>query len=230
MKIYMIDAPSIYDSVVVCISRVDVHTAGSAENDGWITLNDSTRYFDLLQLTNGANVLLGDAELDAGHYTQIRLIVTAESYIVLQGIKYFLNIPSGFETGIKLVHQFTIESGITYNLILDFDADRSILFEGNGIFTLNPVIRVMPLATSGSISGQILPIEASVIVWTVAGSDTTSTFPNESGNFKLMALPEGTFDVNITSGTQAYADTTISGVQVTAGSDTDIGVITLTAP
>ena len=83
IKIYMLDAPSVYDSVVVYISRVEVHASGSAEGSCWIVLNDSTRYFGLLQLRNGANVLLGDAELQAGSYTQIRLIVTSENYVIV---------------------------------------------------------------------------------------------------------------------------------------------------
>ena len=227
IKIYMVDAPSLYDSVVVCISRVEVHTYGSVDGEGWIVLNDSTRYFDLLQLSNGANVLLGNAQLEAGSYTQIRLIVTGESYVIVQGIKTKMTISSGIQTGIKLNHQFTIEAGVTYSLILDFDAENSVNFQGNGSCMLKPVIRVMPVETSGSISGQVLPLEASATVWTIAGSDTASTFPDESGNFKLVALPEGMYDVNFSAGDTTYADITVNGVQVTAGSDKNIGTITL---
>lgn len=227
LKIYMVDSPSLYDSVVVCISRVEIHMSGSADGEGWIVLNDSTRYFDLLQLTNGANVLLGDAQLEAGTYTQIRLIVTGDSYVVVQGIKTKMTISSGVQTGIKLNHEFTIEAGITYNLMLDFNAESSVHFQGNGNCSLKPVIRVIPVATSGTISGQVLPLEASATVWTISGSDTASTFPDESGYFKLVALPEGMYDVNFTAGDTTYADITITGVQVTAGSDKNLGTITL---
>ena len=95
LKVYMVDSPSVYDSVVVCISSVEAHKAGSSENSGWTVLNDSTRCFDLLQLSNGANVILGDKNLDEGHYTQIRLLITSDSYVVTQGIKVNLDIPSG---------------------------------------------------------------------------------------------------------------------------------------
>jgi len=227
MKIYMVDSPSIYDSVVVCISEVEVHTSGSAEGEGWIVLNDSTRYFDLLQLSNGANVLLGDAQLEAGNYTQIRLIVTGESYVIFHGIKTKMTIAGGIQTGIKLNHQFTIEAGVTYNLFLDFNAESSVHFQGNGSCSLTPVIRIVPGETSGSISGKVLPLEASAKIWTLAGSDTASTFPDESGYFKLMALPEGKYDVNFTVGDTTYADTTVTGVDVMAGSNTSMGTITL---
>ena len=111
--------------------------------------------------------------------------------------------------------------------MLDFNAESSLHFRGNGSCSLTPVIRVMPVATSGSISGQLLPLDASAKVWTVTGSDTAATFPDESGYFKLVALPEGMYDINFTAGNTIYADTTATGVDVTASSNTNMGTITL---
>ncbi len=72
---YLIDSPSTLDSVIICLTKVEVHKSGSDSTSGWLVINDSTRYFDLLLLTNGASAVLGDTSLTAGHYTQIRLII-----------------------------------------------------------------------------------------------------------------------------------------------------------
>lgn len=228
IRIYLVDSPASMDSVIICVTQVEVHKSGSDSTSGWFVINDSTRYFDLLQLANGASAVLGDTSLSPGQYTQIRLIVGAGSYVIDGGVKHDLIIPSGSQTGIKLNHQFTIESGKLYELLLDFNVDKSIVITGNGTYKLKPTIRVMPMVISGSISGQVLPLEALPTIWTVYGTDTITTYTNLQGFFKLMALPGGLYDVNIIpSDTLVYRDTTITDVQVMANQDTDIGTITL---
>ena len=154
LKLYLVDSPAELDSVIICVSRVEVHKSGSDSTSGWFVINDSTRYFDLLLLTNGASAVLGDTSLAPGKYTQIRLIIGDGSYVIDQGVKHNLEIPSGSQSGLKLNHQFTIESGKLYELLLDFNVDKSIVITGNGRYKLKPTIRVMPIVISGSISGH----------------------------------------------------------------------------
>lgn len=228
IKMYLVDSPSSMDSVIICVTRVEVHKSGSDSTSGWSVINDSTRYFDLLQLINGASAVLGDTSLSPGQYTQIRLFIGQGSYVIDQGMKHDLEVPSGSQSGLKLIHQFTIESGKLYELLLDFNVDKSIVITGNGTYKLKPTIRVMPMVISGSISGHILPLEVQPTIWTIYGTDTISTYTDLQGFFKLMALPAGLYDVNIIpSDTLVYRDTTITGVQVIVNQDTDIGTVTL---
>lgn len=228
LKMYIVDSPATLDSVIICVTRVEVHKAGNDSTSGWFIINDSTRYFDLLLLTNGASAILGDSSLPAGNYTQIRLIIGEGSYVIDNGVKHNLEIPSGFQTGIKLIHQFTIEEGKLYELILDFNVEKSIVITGKGKYLCKPTIRVMPMVISGSISGQVLPLVAQPTIWTVYGTDTITTYTDLQGFFKLMALPQGIYDVSIIpADTLIYRDTTLTNIQVLANQDTDIGVITL---
>ena len=228
IKMYLVDSPSTLDSVIICVTRVEVHKSGSDSTSGWFVINDSTRYFDLLLLANGAAAVLGDTSLATGQYTQIRLIIGEGSYVIDQGVKHDLEIPSGSQTGIKLIHQFTIEAGKLYELILDFNVEKSIIITGNGEYKLKPTIRVMPVVVSGSIAGQVLPLDAQPTIWTVYGTDTITTYTDHQGFFKLMALYQGTYDVNITPlDTMLYRDTVITAVQVMANQETDIGTVTL---
>lgn len=228
LKMYLVDSPASLDSVIICVTRVEVHKSGNDSTSGWFVINDSTRYFDLLRLTNGASAVLGDTSLSPGQYTQIRLIIGNGSYVIDNGVKHDLEVPSGSQTGLKLIHQFTIDEGKLYELILDFNADKSIIITGNGRYKLKPTIRVMPMVISGSIVGQVLPLDAQPTIWTVYGADTISTYTDLQGFFKLIALYPDTYNVSISpADTMMYRDTTITAVQVVANQETDIGVVTL---
>ncbi|MDD4052617.1 MAG: DUF4382 domain-containing protein [candidate division Zixibacteria bacterium] len=228
LKIRLADSPGDYDQVNIIVTRVDVHLADADSSSGWATINDTPATYDLLVLRNGANAILGNAQLAPGQYTQIRLIIGEGSTVVVDSVSYPLDIPSGFQTGVKLNHGFTIEGGRLYELMLDFDADRSIHETGSHQYKLQPVIRVQAVTTSGSISGLIAPIVSRALVSTVLGTDTVSTVADTlTGAFELIALPAGLYDFSIVPTDTLYADTTITAVQVVAQQNTDLGTITL---
>jgi hypothetical protein len=227
IQMYLVDAPAAFDAVNIVVRRVEVHRAGADSTNGWITVRSDSAQFDLLQLRNGASSILGGTSLDAGQYTQIRLIIGAGSHVIVDGVRHDLTIPSGFETGVKLNHPFTIESGNLYELTLDFDAARSVRQQGMA-YRLQPVIRLIAQSTSGTISGTALPVAAQAKIWTVAGSDTVSALADTtSGFFKLMALPEGSYTVHVDHTAGSYQDTVITGVAVVRQQNTNLGTITL---
>ncbi|HEX7345041.1 MAG TPA: DUF4382 domain-containing protein [bacterium] len=230
IRMYVLDAPATYEAVNIVVTEVEVHQADADSESGWWVVNDSTATYDLLELTNGANAILADEQLPAGHYTQIRLHLGAGSNVVVDGIPYDLEIPSGMQSGLKLNHPFDIEAGVLYELTLDFDAEQSINQTGTGQYMMNPVIRVVANAISGTVSGIIDPPSAQARVWTIAGTDTISAWADtSSGGFMLMAVPEGEYDVIITPNVVTYNDTTITGVVVEAQQNTNLGTIHLTS-
>jgi hypothetical protein len=224
LRLMLTDSPAGYDEVNIVVREVAVHST----SEGWIIINDSVRTFDLLKLTNGAMTLLGDAKLDAGHYTQIRLILDEGSNVVVNGVTHPLTIPSGFRTGVKLLHEFNLQEDFTYELMLDFDANRSVKLLGNGSYQMKPVIRVHPVALSGAITGTILPVNARAELTAIAGTDTATAYADTvSGWFKLIALPPASYTLYVAPADELYADSVLSGVAVTAGQVTDIGTIVL---
>lgn len=228
LKITMVDAPAVYEEVNIIVTRVEVHKADAGQNSGWFVINNNAATYDLLTLRNGASVILGDNSLDAGHYSQIRLIIGTGSNVVVNGITYPLEIPSGEQTGVKLNHQFEIQSGIIYELLLDFDADRSIVLTGNGQYKLKPVIRLIPTEISGTITGKISPLSAAGYVYAISGTDTAGTIAEPvTGSFTLMALLQQTYRIEIFSANAVYNDTTVNNVSVIAKQNNDLGTITL---
>src|SRR5437870_5366495 len=164
----MTDAPACgFDAVNVTVSKVRVHQSDNASENaaGWtdITLNPP-RKINLLDLNdptqpNRALESLGETPLEAGHYTQLRLVLVPNSggppfanSIVLSAQpnnEIPLDTPSAVQSGIKLIHQFTVGSGQRVDLLLDFDACKSIVQTGNGTYKLKPVIKVIPFVLNG---------------------------------------------------------------------------------
>ena len=81
------------------------------------------------------------------------------NYVILNDINNTveeLKIPSGFQTGEKIVKGFTINNNQTTEIILDFDASRSVVEAGNsGQWLLKPTIRVGELKEYSIINGRV---------------------------------------------------------------------------
>ena len=224
----MVDSPAGFDQINISILRVEAHVTGADSNNGWVVINNNEAIYDLLKLKNGVTTIIGNSSLAIGHYSQIRLIIGAGSNIVVDGVTYPLEIPSGEQTGIKLNHEFEILEDLNYELFLDFDAELSILLTGSGQYIMTPVIRIIPAGISGTISGIIIPVNSDASVYAKSGAESISTSVDKTtGMFKLMAIIEGTYDVVVSSVNLIYNDTTISNVVVVAKKDTDLGTINL---
>jgi hypothetical protein len=137
-------------SLVLSISEVKVHTASTTETEteqsdgqetnetggsGWITVVGSNTV-DLIQV-KGVNDLLGETSLAPGKYTQIRLSVSSAT-AVIDGVSHTLTISS---KSIKFIHPFEIADNKTTSLIIDFNADNSIVQAGDK-YILKPVVRI----------------------------------------------------------------------------------------
>ncbi len=228
LNVALTDAPSgNFDAVYVTVSKVRVHQSATAsENDlGWtdIVLNPA-RKINLLNLANGTLEDLGQIPLAAGHYTQLRLVLVANTgggtpanSVVLQGTtdEIPLVTPSAVQSGIKLINEFDVAAGQRVDLVLDFDASKSVVTRGNGVYALKPVVRVVPTALNGIdgfIASSLLGSNVSITAQ-VNGTVAGSTVPNpQTGEFFLARLTPGNYDVVITA--DGHATAVIAGVPV----------------
>lgn len=146
---YVKDAPSDeFKHVNVTFSEVQVHFAGNGssedaadeEGDGqWITVVDEERTVDLLNFQQeDSRAFLGEANLTAGTYTQIRVTVDdAYGISADDGSREDITVSSGT---VKVVRSFEIAEGEETRVILDIDLDRSLREQGNGQWRMTPVI------------------------------------------------------------------------------------------
>ncbi|HSC47828.1 MAG TPA: DUF4382 domain-containing protein [Gammaproteobacteria bacterium] len=115
------------------------------------------RQIDLLQQQGGNSAsLLSGVSLPAGEYAWIRLKVDASqsSITLADGSVHPLVIPSGDESGLKLVHGFTVAAGGMLNFTIDFDLRQSITL-ANGVYILKPVLRITNNESVGEIQGSV---------------------------------------------------------------------------
>lgn len=161
--------------------------------------------FNLLQLTGTTRAMLLDGvEVPAGDYEWVRLKVNADpnvgndSYVVLDstGEQCEMRIPSGDQTGLKLVRGFTVAVGAITDFTIDFDLRKSLVAPpgqttivdtcGNQVFMLKPVLRMVNNMQVGAISGTV----DSNLIDTECPSDNSDPYP---GNVYLFG-PVATTD------------------------------------
>jgi len=241
MSVTMTDAPAPYDSVHVTINKVTVKKedanndsdsesddGDNTEEDEWETISDEQMRVNLLELTNGDKIALGSKELEAGNYEQIRLILGDNNTVTVDGETHNLQTPSAQQSGLKLNLNAEVEENTDYSLLIDFDAARSIVEQGNGGYLLKPVLRAVHLEETGSIIGNVQPSDFNTNVLAVMDGDTvTSTITADNGDFEIVGLEEDTYEVYFDPTSDNYADSSRTGIDVTAGEETDLGTIEL---
>ncbi len=214
LKMAITDAPACgFDAVNVTVQRVRVHQSASAAatDAGWseITLAPA-RKINLLNLTNGVLEELGETPLPVGHYTQVRLVLDPNTGNALSNsvlptgavLEKSLDTPSAIQSGIKLNANFDVAANTRTDLVLDFDACKSVVTKGNGNYALKPVVKVIPTVVNG-ISGFVNLAQLGSHVMVSAqqnGVVIASTAPNATtGEFFLARLVPGNYDVVLTA-------------------------------
>jgi hypothetical protein len=195
LEVWLTDAPGDFEAVNIDVQAIEINSDANSEN-GWQTLETKKGVYNLLNLTNGLDTLIGELELPAGKISQIRLKLGENNSIKINGQTYSLSTPSAEQSGLKLQVHATLVEGIAYKMLLDFDAGKSIVQTGNAKYKLKPVIRAIVQAESGAIRGVATPAEATPAVYAILNSDTIgSAFADSTGNFLLRGLPGGQYKV-----------------------------------
>jgi hypothetical protein len=232
VTVRMTDAPGDYEEVNVDVLDVLTKDNSNTDDAGWVSMgNANPGIYDLLGLTGGISVTLADSTMPSGYLGQIRLLLGDRNTVVVDGVEYPLNTPSGQQSGLKLKINQTLVEGVTYDFLLDFDVEHSVVKAGaSGIYNLHPVINVSTTATSGVIKGVISPnlVGYQVLASVEVGDKTISAYADDAGEFQLNGVPAGTYTVTLTPDVASGAAIkTIADVVVVNGQATDMGNISL---
>lgn len=243
LGVMLTDAPACgFDAVYVTVRQVRIHRSEDAEEDvdGWTNVNiDPPRKINLLDLNNGVAAALGEGPIGPGTYQQFRLVLvhndddTLANSVVLSGTSTELPLETK-KSGIKLVHGFTVGINERADVLLDFNACKSVVKrghghghdnkDGKGTYSLKPVIKITPFLVNVNTSIQ------GVIASTLLGSNVVisaqrngtivqSTAPNQyTGEFTLARLDSGDYDVVVTA--DGHATALIRGVPAASSSST----------
>ena len=156
VNVRMTDAPGNFQQVNVDITGVEF----KINNGATVSLNVHSGVYNLLDFVNGIDTLIASADVPSGSLSQVRLILGTNNTVKVDGVVYPLSTPSAMQSGLKLNVNSTLIAGVVYNLLLDFDANQSVVLTGNGEYQLKPVIRTVSVATSGSIHGSVVTTSA----------------------------------------------------------------------
>jgi hypothetical protein len=230
MRLSVADAPPADNATHVIVVFTGVELTGNNGNPVTIMFS-APMSIDLMTQSNTASAVLFDQPIPAGSYGQIRLMVTADgsannSYIdFADGSRMGLRVPSGSETGFKLVSGFTVPSSGVVDYTIDFDLRKAITCPPGQApaCILKPVERLVDNTSVGNIQGQItseLPSGCTPGVYLYSGAvtkpeDMNSTAPSTDTNQPLVSkvpvatssppyyyqftfLPPGTYTVAFT--------------------------------
>lgn len=163
------------DEVWIRVTGVAFKPEGSAPE---IVESFSARDVNLLEYQQGRiAVLLDEVPFTAGRYQWLRLMIESaanvrDSYVVVNGSECELRVPSGAESGLKMIRGFTVPADGSLALTIDFDLQQSLHAPpgvpsgGTGACTqgylLRPTLRLVDNASIGAIAGQVTFEEGSV--------------------------------------------------------------------
>jgi hypothetical protein len=161
MTLALADAP-IDGAQAVVVKFTGVELTANSGSPVNITFTQP-KTIDLLNQSGTASAILFDQPIPAGSYGQIRLMVVADgnpgnSYIMLSdGTMHGLQVPSGSQTGLKLVSGFTVPSSGVVDYTIDFDLRQAITCPPGQApaCTLKPAERLVDNTTVGNIQGAV---------------------------------------------------------------------------
>jgi hypothetical protein len=169
------DTP-VHEASKVCISFTAIELKHAGSPNTVISLDPPARV-NLLEYQGAAVApLLVNETLEAGDYQWIRLAVDAErgddggagdtggagcdgagSYLVTPEGTFNLYVPSGAETGLKLVRGFTVPVNDHADFTIEFDLMKSVTMpaghEGEAI--LKPALRLVDNVEAGTLTGTV---------------------------------------------------------------------------
>jgi predicted secreted protein len=96
------------------------------------------KIFDLIKVKD-IEEFFGEAQVEEGKYTQLRLSVIKAEVTTSDEITREARVPSSV---IKIVRPFEVKADETTTILLDFDAERSVVFTGPGNIQVKPVVKL----------------------------------------------------------------------------------------
>ncbi len=246
ISVKLTDAPFPYDYIDeanVTIYKIDARLKNLDESEGiedesnFEVLYEGEQKVNLLTLTNGVTMAMGEAEVPVGSYDLVRVYIKEGSVVLQDGTTFDLMVPSGNQTGIKVFVNPAIEvvSSLSSDLLLDFDVSKSFIPKGNtesmsGItgFNFTPVIRGSNMSMAGSLTGRVTTLVDDVVtgvngaqisVWN-GEKHITSTSTDESGSYMVLGLDEGTY--TITAEAMEYIKEQKENVAIVAANKTTV--------
>lgn len=115
------------------------------------------RVIELMALAEGRSELLGTVDLPPGGVHQVRLVLGSSNGVMVDGEAHELKVPSGMQSGLKFVGDWSVSAGQRTVLVVDFDPIESIVLAPGQGYILKPVVKIHDAAVpTGSVETVVL--------------------------------------------------------------------------
>lgn len=232
VRFALTDAPACgFAQVNVSIERIRVNrNADANENSlGWTDLKLSpARRIDLLKLGNGVLEELGQLQIAAGRYAQLRLVLSANgsgtpanSVVPTDGEETALDISAVEKSGIAVAYPFSVAEDKVTDVLFDFDACRSVARSSDDDYALRPVVKAVP-RNGASISGYVDAALSGVTVSAQkAGVEARATAADANGRFVIAFIDPANSPYDVVFTAAGRVTTVVAAVPVssTAGAE-----------
>lgn len=232
VNIILVDSPAKWDSVFVEIEGVTLEVQVKGRESDVQTfflpylLGD--KIIDVSELVAGKALLLGRKELPTGKILGASLKLGTRHVLYFGGERYVMSLASATPFPVLLRKSWELESGVSYDLILDFDLESSIQLNNQFplSYQLKPVVHAFSAIGTGELRGIISPVILQPALYAINQTDSLSTHINSSGSF-LFRLAPGKYTLYVDPKDVGFKPAMILYVEVVAGKSTDLNKITL---
>jgi hypothetical protein len=231
VNVLLVDAPAKWDSVVVEIQGVEIDFVQSGRQGEiqkiWMPYEPAKKTINLSLLVNGTALTVSRKEFQLGQITAITLKL-GTSHALYQGdTRYPLTLPSDI-TDYSQNLKVDLNAGISYDVVLDFDLEKSIRVTQASPLKLayNPTIQAYTSIGRSELNGTVFPTDIKPAIYAISGRDSVSTHTNSSGAF-LFKLTPGRYTIFIDPKDSRFVSDTLLNVEIKEELRTTLDRITL---
>lgn len=213
LNLILVDSPAKWDSVFVEIKGVDIEILREGREAQreviFFEYKSGDKRIKVSELVAGNALLLGRKELPVGQVINATVILGEDHTMFLNEKKHILKLSDPSKGTISLPLDLEIEQGLSYDLILDMNLEKSIhqVSESPLNYTLDPFFSLQKAAEAIELSGSLYPTALYPAISISNGIDTLTTHTNTSGKF-LLRVPTGNYTLYLDPKDERYQDTT----------------------
>lgn len=240
-KVFITDDPFPFSTVASVNIFVTTIEAGTGLDSNWVTIATPNKSYDLLTLQQGDTAFLGQAAIDAGKYSAVRMTVDVDR----SSIKYLddssATIQWPFPGHGLVVFYAGVEEALSVpntgsTIVIEFDVGRTFVYNaGTHVFVVpKAALRAVNSALTGAIAGQVTRLDsgsavpnADVSVYSVNPNLLVATGRTDTnGAFKVGFLPARSYIVAVEQPSlPSLASVTAPNVTVTVGATSTVSVV-----
>lgn len=136
--IKLTDAPILIDAVNINIIGLEL-----IADDEIFPMDTDVGMINLLDFQNGVELLLADENLDVDCLQSLKILLGDGNHVIEDGEVFPLIFPTSAQAGLKISIDRCLDEFDYADMLIDFDAEKSIHLNDQGEYIMRPVLRLV---------------------------------------------------------------------------------------